>query len=181
MKHTTPFTFGAFADRVRQRGVTLMELIASVAIMAILVVGALTLYGSANSGSNTTQLLRDLTGVQAATKSLFAGQGDFGTVSLNSTLITAKAVPSSWSVSGSTIKHQLNGAVTVTGATSNFTIQLDNVSSDICTKLLANSANGWASVKVGTAAAITSFPVSPVTAATSCAAATNTVTFTSSN
>lgn len=181
MKHTTPFTFGAFAHRVRQRGVTLMELIASVAIMAILVVGALTLYGSANSGSNTTQLLRDLTGVQAATKSLFAGQGDFGTVALNSTLVTAKAVPSSWSVSGSTIKHQLNGAVTVMGATGSFTIQLDSIPSDVCTKLLANSASGWSSVKIGTAGTAIPFPISPVDAATKCAAATNSVIFTSSN
>lgn len=168
--------------RIRQRAVTLMELIASVAIMAILVVGALTLYSSAQSGSNTTQLLRDLTGVSAATKSLFAGQGAFGTASLNTTLIAAKAIPSSWTVSGTagSITHQLNGAVTVTGNTSNFRIQLDGIPQDVCVKLLSNSSTGWSAVRIGTGGTdTTSFPISPVSASTLCTGATNTIVFTS--
>lgn len=169
--------------RIRQRGVTLMELIASVAIMAILVVGALTLYGSAQSGSNTTQLLRDLTGVSAATKSLFAGQGSYGSAAaLNSTLIAAKAIPSSWTVSGSTINHQLNGVVTVAGNASGsaFTIQLDSIPQDVCVKLLSNSSTGWSSIKVGTAGTVRStFPISPVTASGDCTGTTNSILFTS--
>lgn len=166
---------------IRQRAVTLMELIASVAIMAILVVGALTLYSSAQSGSNTTQLLRDLTGVSAATKSLFAGQGSYGTTAaLNATLIASKAIPSSWTVSGSTVTHQLNGNVTVTGNAANFTIQLDAIPQDVCVKLLSNSSTGWSSVKVGASGtAQTSFPISPVSASTLCSGATNSVYFTS--
>jgi prepilin-type N-terminal cleavage/methylation domain-containing protein len=168
---------------IRQRAVTLMELIASVAIMAILVVGALTLYSSAQSGSNTTQLLRDLTGVSAATKSLFAGQGSYGTTAaLNATLIAAKAIPSSWTVNTTTnaITHQLNGAVTVTGNAANFTIQLDAVPQDVCVKLLSNSSTGWSKVKVGAAGTEqTVFPISPVSASGLCTSATNSVYFTS--
>lgn len=163
---------------MRQRAVTLMELIASVAIMAILVVGALALYGSANVSSQTTQVARDLTGVLSATKSLFSGQFDYSTASLNSTLITAKAIPSSWPVSGSTIKHQLNGAVTITGKGVNgFSVALDTIPQGVCVKLLPNVSNsGWDSVVVGTTT-ITTFPISPVTAAAACSGATNTITF----
>lgn len=163
---------------LRQRAVTLMELIASVAIMAILVVGALTLYSSANVGSQTTQVARDLTGLLSATKSLFSGQFDYSTSQLNSTLITAKAIPSSWPVSGSTIKHQLNGSVTITGKGVNgFSVALDTIPQGVCVKLLANVSNaGWDSVVVGTTT-ISTFPVSPITAATACSGTTNTITF----
>lgn len=165
----------------RQRAVTLMELIASVAIMAILVVGALTLYGSAQTGSNTTQLTRDLTGVMSSTKSLFAGQFNYGTAVLNTTLIAARAIPSSWTVSGGTagtITHQMNGTVTVTGkGAAGFEVALTAIPQAICVKLLANNSNtGWDSIVVGSTT-ITTFPISPVTAATACAAGDNIITF----
>lgn len=164
---------------IRRRGVTLMELIASMAIMAILVVGALSMYSIAQSGSNSTQLLRNLNGVSASVKSLYSGQGGYGTASLNATLISAKVVPSDWSTSGTTITHQLNGTVTVTGLTNYFTVAMTSIPSDVCVKLISNSATGWSSVAVGTGAAITTFPVSPSTAVTNCSGTSNTITFTS--
>jgi len=163
---------------IRQKAVTLMELIASVAIMAILVVGALTLYNSAQTGSNTTQLTRDLTGIMSSTKSLFAGQFNYGTATLNTTLIAAKSVPTSWTTSSGTITHQLNGTVTITGkGTAGFEVALTTIPQAVCVKLLANNSNtGWDSVVVGTTT-ISAFPISPITANNACAAGDNTITF----
>lgn len=163
----------------RERGVTLMELIAAVAVMAILVVGALTLYNAASTGSNSTQILRDVTGLQTATKSLYAGQSGYGTASLNDTLINFKAVPSNWSINGSTITHSLNGTATVTGAGSQFTVALANLPKDVCIKLLSNASAGWASYVTDGDTTGSAFPVDPAKASTSCSKDENLVTMTS--
>lgn len=166
-------TFGAR----RSRGVTLMELIAAVAVMAILVVGALTLYNAASTGSNSTQMLRDVTGLQTATKSLYAGQSGYGTASLNDTLINFKAVPTSWSVNGTAITHSLNGAVEVTGDSAVFNVSLADLPKDVCIKLLSNASAGWSKYTVGSATG--TFPVDPTSANTACSTDKNTVVMTS--
>lgn len=154
----------------RQAGMTLMELIVALAIIAAVIVGALSLFGNAQSSQNSTQMLKDLTAVRSATQTVFMGQGGYGTASLNSTLITANKIPTTMSVSGSTINTANGGTLTITGNTQNFTMALTNVPADECTSLLTNSSTGWSSVKVGTSAAITTFPVSPAvaTAAAQC-------------
>lgn len=167
----------------RQKGITLMEMIGSLAVMALVVIGALALYNSADGSQKSTQLSKDLTAIGAATKQLWFGQGGYGTVVVNSTLVTAKKIPSTMTVDTSTtpntITHPLNGTVTVTGATTAFTITVTNIPTDVCTNLMTG-ANGWTSVKAGAAAART-LPISPATAAADCgAAATLTMIFTES-
>lgn len=155
---------------LKQRGMTLMELIASLAIMAVVIVGAVSLYGNANSSANTGTLVKDIMAVRSATQTLFQGQGGYGSASLNSTLITANKVPGDLSVSGTTISTPLGGTLTVTGNTTNFTIATTNVPADVCTQLLTNLNTGWTSVQVGTSTALTAFPVTPAiaTAAAQC-------------
>ncbi|MDK9702348.1 MAG: type II secretion system GspH family protein, partial [Sulfuritalea sp.] len=101
-----------------QKGMTLMELIAALAIIATVIVGAVALYGNASSSSNAVGMTKDLMAVRSATQQLFQGQGGYGTASLNSTLITARKIPGDLSVSGSTISTPIGGTLTVTGNTS---------------------------------------------------------------
>ena len=165
----------------KQAGVTLMEVIAGLLIIGLVVAGALSLFGSASSSQKGNQTLTEITAVRSAVAGLYAGQGGYGVGSLNSVLITAKKIPDSMSVSGTTITHSLNGTLTVTGATTQFTAAITNIPTDVCVQLLANSNSGWVSIKVGAAAAITAFPIAPATAAsaTNCAASNaNTITFT---
>lgn len=80
------------------------------------------------------------------------------------------------------ITHAMNGTATVTGTGggAQFSIAITNIPTAVCVQLLSNSTSGWTSVQVGTATAITAFPISPATAAstTNCAAAANnTITF----
>jgi prepilin-type N-terminal cleavage/methylation domain-containing protein len=160
----------AGATRQSQYGMTLMELIAALAIIAVVVVGAVSLYGNASSSANAVGMTKDIMAVRSAAQQLFLGQGGYGTASINATLITGNKIPGDLSVSGSTISTPLGGTMTVTGNTSNLTLNIDNVPADVCTQLLTNLSTGWSSVKVGTSTALTTFPVTPAiaTAAAQC-------------
>jgi len=147
-----------------QSGFTLLEMIAVIALGAVLIAGALKLFNSSTSKSNSLAMAIDLNALRTNTQSLYNGQGGYGTGVLNQTLITASQVPTDLTVSGSSITTSNGGAFTITGATNAFTIALSNLPSDVCSSMVANSSTGWKSVQVGTGAAITAFPVSPDTA-----------------
>jgi len=169
----------------KQAGITLMEVIAGLLIIGLVVAGALSLFGSADSSQKGNQMLSDITALRSAVKGMYAGQGGYGTSNLNGVLKTANRIPATMTADNSTppvITHSMNGTTTVsgTGGGAQFSIAITNIPTAVCVQLLSNSSSGWASVQVGAATAITAFPISPATAAsaTNCAAAaTNTITF----
>jgi prepilin-type N-terminal cleavage/methylation domain-containing protein len=170
------------AKSKRQAGLTLIETLVALAIFALVVGGAIALFSGASSSQTTTQMTSDLNALKASTKSLYFGQGGYGTASLGEVLINGKKVPSTFAITGTAparvINHSLNGTVAVTGATAAFTVTTTAIPTDVCIGLATMS--GWDSVKVGTAAARVP-PVSPATASTDCsAAATQTIVFTGS-
>lgn len=164
----------------KQAGLTLIESMAALAIFAVVVGGALALFGGASSSQISTQMTSDLSAIRSAVKSLYFGQGGYGTANLNAVLVNGKKVPTTMSVTAGTpptITHGLNGTVTATGASTNFTITVTAVPTDVCLNLLSGT-NGWNSVTVGSGTAITAFPITPDTASTQCSAtATNTIIF----
>lgn len=161
----------AVRRRKKQGGFTLLEAIIALVIGALVVGGALALSTSASTSQASGQLIRDLTSLRSATKALYFGQGSYGTASLNSVLINGNRVPSTMSVSGTTISSGVNsGAVTVTGATANYTISVTLVPTDVCLSVITG-AQGFNSITVGANAAITSFPITPTAASTACALA----------
>ena len=166
----------------RQKGVTLTEALGVLVILALLLGGAYALLTSATTSQQSSQLGADVASLRAATKQLWGGQGSQGSTSLNATLISAGRVPSDLPVSGAVISNQFGGTVTVTGATSAFTVAVTAIPTSNCVALISNATVSWTSIQVGAAAAITTFPVSPATAAsaTNCGASnSNTITFTS--
>lgn len=109
----------------KQAGLTLIESMAALAIFAVVVGGALALFGGASSSQISTQMTSDLSAIRSAVKSLYFGQGGYGTANLNAVLVNGKKVPTTMSVTAGTpptITHGLNGTVTATGASTNFTI-----------------------------------------------------------
>lgn len=168
--------------KFRQAGLTLIETLVALTIFALVVGGAIALFGSASTSQSTTQFTSDLNSLRAGTKSMYFGQGGYGTTSLGEVLINGKKVPTTMSVTGTApnrvINHSLNGTVVVTGATSQFTVAVSNIPTAVCMGLA--TMNGWDSVQVGTNAARTP-PVSPAQASTDCSTAANqTLTFTGS-
>ena len=165
-----------------QRGLTLIEVVVALSIFALVVGGAIALFGTASSSQNATQLTYDLNAIRSSTKSLYFGQGGYGTTSLNEVLINSKRIPATMSVSGTApsrvINHALNGTVAVTGSNSSFTVTTTAMPTAVCIGLA--TMNGWDAIKVGTAAVRTP-PVSPAQASTDCsAAATQDIVFTGS-
>jgi prepilin-type N-terminal cleavage/methylation domain-containing protein len=168
--------------KFRQAGLTLIETLVALTIFALVVGGAIALFGSASTSQSTTQFTSDLNSMRAGTKSVYFGQGGYGTTSLGEVLINGQKVPTTMSITGTApnrvINHSLNGTVTVTGVNSQFTVAVSNIPTAVCLGLA--TMNGWDSVKVGAAAARTP-PVSPAQASTDCSAAANqTITFTGS-
>lgn len=156
----------------RQVGLTLIETLVALAIFALVVGGALALFGSASTSQTTTQLTSDLNAIRSSTKSLYFGQGGYGTVSLGEVLINSKKIPTTFSITGTApsrvINHSLNGTMAITGANSSFTVTTTAIPTAVCIGL--TTMTGWDAVKVGAAAARTP-PVSPAQASTDCAAA----------
>jgi len=165
----------------KQAGMTLLELIASLSVVAVVVVGALSLYQSATASQRTTQLTQDLTAIRAATKQLWQGQGTFGAngTNLNDVLVVSKKIPTTIRVDTTTapdtLIHAANGTVNITSSMTTFDVAMTNIDQDLCIPLLTGS-QGWVSVTVAGSAAITSFPIPPATATAACSTG-NVVTF----
>jgi prepilin-type N-terminal cleavage/methylation domain-containing protein len=159
----------------RQSGMTLMEVISSLAIMAVVVVGALALYGSASSSQSATAFTQDLTSIRAGLKQLYSGQGTYGAsgTNLNAVLKSAKRIPTTMSVDNSTppvITHSLNGTlVAAAGATAGqFTLTVTNIPTDVCTAI-AVSNSSWISLGAGASGTTPiALPATPATAAAGC-------------
>ena len=167
-----------------QAGLTLIETLVSLAIFALVVGGALALFGSASSSQTTTQMTSDLTSIRSSTKQLFFGQGGYGSGALNAVLVNSDKIPATMTVSTATppvITHSQSGTVSVAGIanTNTFTITTTLISKAVCIGLVGTP--GWTSVKVNALAAMipATTPITPVIASTNCAADTNTIVFTS--
>lgn len=166
----------------RQQGASLLEGIAYLGIAAIVVLGAVSLLTSAFSGAQTNRAIEEVISIRTAVKKLYMGQSSgYGTGSLNANLITAKVLPTSLPSNSGTgaITNAWNGAVTITGANANFTIDYANVPPEVCVNMLVASS-GWESVDTGASAPIlaANFPITPAAAATACGNAATNVTWT---
>lgn len=156
-----------------QKGASLLEGIAYLGIAAIVVIGAIALLNTAFSSANSNELNSELSAIQTATRKLFmTTQGNYGTADVTGALQAAKAFPQTLVASGTAIANAWGGGVTVAPTTSGsqFTITYTNVPSDVCITALTSTSDGWVSVKVGTASALTP-PIAPASAKTSCGSA----------
>lgn len=171
-----------FGINKKQRGFTLLEVLTVLVLGGLIVGGALSLFGGASSQQASNQLSSDITALRGAVKGLYSRNGGYGTANLNQVLVNANKVPGTMAVTAGTpptISHTLGGTVTTVGTGTTFTIAASAIPTDVCVALVSTT-NGWTSVQVGTATAITAFPISPDTASGQCAAAaTQTLTFTS--
>lgn len=180
----------------KQAGMTLMEIIAALAIIAAVIVGALALFNSAQSSNLSVSMLKALTSLRSATQQLYQGQGTYGAAgaNLNNALINGQKVPNDLvtdaTVTPATITPPWPGGSIVVAATANpsqFGITFTNVPQDVCIQLVSNSSTGWFSVARAAAADVataTKFPVSPQDAAgTYCTSAgpNNTISWASQN
>lgn len=161
-----------------QSGVTLMEMIAALAIIAVIIVGSLALYKAATSSQSSTQLVQDVMAVRSAVRQLYLGQGSYGSGELATVLVASKRLPSTIKNSGSPpiLTHQSGKTITLTGAGATFTIGIDDLTPDVCIPLLT-SLGDWSSATVNTTAV--TLPVTASAAATACGTGDSDIVFTS--
>ncbi len=164
----------------KQSGMTLMEVLASLGILALVVIGALALYSQASTSQKSTELQSNLQAFRQGIQQMY--KGSYGSASLNGALVTAKKVPSTWSGSGTSINHQIDsGAVIATGATSSFRVSLGSIPVEVCVDLLTGAGTSWSSIRAGTAdntgGTLRTTPVSAADATTDCTATNNVITF----
>lgn len=103
-------------DLQKQKGVTLIEVLAVVIIGVLIIVGAFTLYGNAQNKQSENATMTGIMSIQANARDLFYGQG-YGDLD-TPTMISAGGIPSSFPVgddgSGTTVvNHPLGGVITL--------------------------------------------------------------------
>ena len=162
----------------RQAGMTLMEIIAALAIIAAVVVGALSLFSSAQSSNSAVTMLKDVIAIRSAVQQLYTGQGGYpnNAGAINTQIQNARKAPSDlvWQAGPANYRTSWNGVLNINGTANNspdFTITLSAVPADVCVLLVTSAANGWRRVQVGGANfpnAGQNFPVPPAWASANC-------------
>lgn len=162
----------------REAGASLLEGIAYLGIAAIVVMGAISLLTGAFSSAKSNQANEEVIGLRTAVRKLYMGQ-TYPTTDVVPTLITAKAVPGTLAVDGTTLKNSWGGTVAIIGSGTGFTITYPSVPKDVCVSMLSG-ANGWTSVNANAGTAVSTFPVTAASASTLCSANDNSIVYTSS-
>lgn len=161
--------------RKAQAGLSLVEVVSALTISALVAGGALAMFSSASTAQKVDSVSDGVVALMVGTRSLFPTVGSYGTAGLNGALVNAGKVPGNFSVNGTAIIHGLGGAVTVTGATNSFTVALAGVSKDACISLATKPIPNARLAIGGVAEA--AMPISAATAATSCNADTQALTY----
>ncbi|WOF81398.1 type 4 pilus major pilin (plasmid) [Pseudomonas sp. FeN3W] len=148
----------------RQAGATLIEIIMVVALIAIITVGALVYFNSAQDASNVSEAVSGLTAMSAVVRNQYSTQGDYSGISQD-VVMRFGNVPENMLVrtggasSGAPthLKHpwnNANGAVaigvdTINIANDAFKITLTKVPAKLCTDLVTKTYRHFQKVVVG--------------------------------
>jgi hypothetical protein len=165
-----------------QRGLTLLEGLAWMALAGVVVAGALAMNAKGWLGSKEQKEITHISAIVSGTKQLqsVSGYGSSGT-NLVPALISAGLVPADMTVSGTTIVNRYGGTVTVVSTGLGYTVTDPSLPAATCMSLARQiSQVDGLTTKIGSGTAITT-AVDTATAQTQCSGTTNTVAFTSAN
>jgi Tfp pilus assembly protein PilW len=134
----------------RQAGATLLEALAFLGIAAIIVVGAISMFKTAQGSSQANAMLQQITGMKSTIRVLYATQASYAGLS-DAMLIAGKAVPDTLRITGGQIFSSFGGRVYVQhdGAMADgYSIVYGEVPSDVCIKVLSQSQKNWHHIDV---------------------------------
>ena len=125
----------------RWRGFSLFGVLLGLAVAGAVIVGAVSLFNTTQESAGRTEIVTLVSQLKAGVHRTFAGRPNYGTGNLMATLDLRGAIPDNAAVRSSTgaltaIQHPFNAAVTITGATGQFTIALADLDNEICAALL---------------------------------------------
>lgn len=139
----------------RQAGATLIEIIMVVALIAIITIGALTYYNSANQSTKVQETVSGLTSLTSVIRNQFSSQGHylgldeqvvaaFGNVPKTMRVDDTDELKHSWSSDASAVKI---GPMTGDGANSDFYIQLADIPARACTDIVTKTYKSFSVLK----------------------------------
>lgn len=166
----------------RQRGATMLEIMAWLAIAALIIGGAIAMIASGWSSSKETKEGEHVTTLIANTKKLqsVSGYGASGT-NLVPSLIATNGVPGDMTVSGNTLVNRYGGTVTVASTGLGYTVTTPGLPTNACIAVAKSvSSAGGVTTKINSGSASTT-PVDTATATAACTSATNSLAFTLAN
>ena len=138
-----------------ERGATLIEAVLFTVVALGLVTGGVVLYEQASNSSRNNETIRMLASLQSQVRALYQSQPDFGTADMADLLIASNTMPSSLQTDtdndgdNDALVSPFGGAVAVTGATENFTVELEDVPVDICSRIVAFDDAGNGTIGTG--------------------------------
>ncbi|KAF1702978.1 type 4 pilus major pilin [Pseudoxanthomonas kaohsiungensis] len=117
----------------KQAGLTLIELSIGIVIGLVILAVAVGAISSTMSKSDINSDAQGLSGIIAGTKTLRTN-GSYGATGTNlvPSLIALKAVPSSVTVSGTTLQNQWGGSLTVVSTGNGYTVTTSAIPQDAC-------------------------------------------------
>ncbi|MGX9960647.1 type 4 pilus major pilin [Xanthomonas euvesicatoria] len=166
-----------------QRGMTLIEMMVVLALIGLLVAGALVASAKGWFGNKVTSDIKQLSSLMAETKKL-QGVDGYGTSGTNlvPTLIANGGVPADMTKSGSTILNKFGGTVTIVSTGLGYTVTSPGYETDACmevSRALSTAGSGLTTrINGGTA---TTGQISAASATTSCSSDSNSLAFTFAN
>lgn len=138
-----------------QQGMTLIELVAGLAIAAAVILGVLSFFQTTSGTQKAMQMSTDANALRAAMSHLHRGRYEPTTTVLNEVLARADKVPTTITVDTTTwaMTHTMNGGVNITTGTnpSWYYISYDTIPQEACISLLTASGS-WPRIKVSTTA-----------------------------
>ncbi len=125
----------------KQQGVTLLETILVLSLIAIIMIGGLTLYNNASNSSKANKIIREVTAMANEIKGLYASKSDY--VGINDKdLISAGVVPEHMIISPTRAKGPMGGNLWIDEVDpASFYIVFDSIPSGVCHKIFASSAS----------------------------------------
>ncbi len=153
----------------RQAGASLVEAVLFLVIVVVVVLGVFALFTGAFSSSKIQTEMSYVSTLAGDVESLYATNPNYGTSDITASLTATKNAPPPM-IQGSTLVNSWGGLVTITGATTSFTIAYAGVPQKECIQLAQVSINPL-SVTINGAAQTLPLTVAAVTAA--CTSATS--------
>ena len=155
----------------RQKGLTLIELMISLSIAAIVLAGIYAVYQGTTNDQSTTTEIRSAQAIASKIRNIFPnGRNNYSGLS-NQMVINAQGFPANMNTSGTTVYNTWAGTVTVAAnAAPGFDITYGSVPKYACQPFVAGAEVGFYAIKIGTTTVKTSGGVLDMTAVgTACA------------
>lgn len=156
-------------------GMTMIETLGSLLIMAVMIVGAVILIRMAMDSSKLSDAQKSLTAMSIQIRGQFSGVGDFTGLS-NALAIKAGLVPPRI-LRGNSILSPWGGAITLAaGTNATFTMTWGGLSDQVCIAMATYQPDLWQSISINGTALTTATAISQ--ANTLCTGNANTVVYT---